>query len=311
MQAKSLLRAMKGSSDMPSDDLQDVSAKGERHPVVDRSMGDLIREVRNLDHLQIEEIVAYQRQHRMRFGEAAVALKMASKGDVQWALSQQFHYPYAAEGDTSGLDDELITAIDPFSDEAEVFRDVRSQLLMGVMSPDQAPRALAVLSPNIGDGKTFIAANLAVVFSQTGGRTLLIDADMRTPRLHTLFGVKDGSGLSDILAGRAEYDVIHQTPALPGLFVLPVGTQPPNPSELIQRATFNALIQEVCSRFDHVIVDTPAFALGADARVLAAKCGAAMVVGRRGTSRMDAIQSLVGQVNKSHARFAGVMINEH
>ncbi|MFM9916807.1 MAG: polysaccharide biosynthesis tyrosine autokinase [Rhizobacter sp.] len=283
-----------------------------REMVVDRSIGQFIREVRNLDDEQIEQILIYQRNHNLRFGEAAIALKLASSNDVLWALSRQFHYPYATEGDVVGFDDELIAAIDPFSDQAEIFRDIRSQLLAGVMSGDKPhQRSLAVLSPSVGDGKTFFAANLAVTFSQLEGRTLLVDADMRTPRLHRLFGVSDRAGLSGILAGHTEAEVIQQIHALPNLYLLPVGTVPPNPLELLQRPAFGLLMHELCAKFDHVIVDTPAASHGADARVLAARCGAALVMGRRGKTQMDALQSLISQVHKNQVKFAGVMINDH
>jgi protein-tyrosine kinase len=293
-----------GSGNAPPDEVP-------RDVVVGRSIGDLIRQARGLTQGQVEQILTYQREHRLHFGEAAIAMKLATRDDVLWALSQQFHYPYATAGEVPALNEELITAIDPFSDESELFRDVRSQLLMGVLAAEPPRCAVAVLSPNVGDGKSFFAANLAIAFSQLGGRTLLVDADMRTPRLHELFGVTPRAGLSSILAGRAEADVIHELSALPGLFLLPVGTVPPNPLELVQRPTFTLLMQEICTKFDYVIVDTPAASHGADARVLAAKCGAALVIGRRGTTRMDGIQSLVHQVNKTHARFAGVIINEH
>lgn len=279
--------------------------------LVDRSIGDLIRELRKLDARQVEMILQHQRQHGTRFGDAAIALKLASRDDVLWALSQQFHYPYAAEGGLSGLSNELVTATDPFSEAAEVFRDVRSQLLMGVLGPDQPRRALAILSPDVGDGKTYFAANLAVAFSQLGESTLLIDADMRTPRQHLLFGIQPGTGLSNILAGRAAADVEQAVPGLPGLHLLTVGTLPPNPLELMQRASFSFLMQDVLTRFDHVVVDTPATVRGADNRVLAARCGAALIIGRRNRTRMDALQELVQQVGRSHAKIAGVMLNEH
>ncbi|MDB5817642.1 MAG: tyrosine protein kinase [Rhizobacter sp.] len=281
------------------------------HQVVDRSIGEFIRELRNLDDRQVEEILGYQRKHRLRFGEAAVALKLASNDDVLWALSQQFHYPFATKDEAAQFNDELIVAIDPFSDHAEMFRDVRSQLLAGVMAPDQPKRALAVCSPNTGDGKTFFACNLAISFSQLGGRTLLIDGDMRTPRLQGIFGVKGHTGLSQILAGRAEGSAIHQTPAIPTLYVLGAGAVPPNPLELIQRSSFDLLIKEMCNKFDYVIVDTPAAIHGADARMLASKCGAALLIGRRGASRVDAMQTLITQVTKGRANLAGVLINEH
>lgn len=282
-----------------------------QEPVVDRAIGDFIRHLRKLDDSQIAQILRHARDTRVRFGEAAIALKLATSDDVLWALSQQFHYPYAAEGEGAVLGEELIAAIDPFSDQAETLRDVRSQLIMGVLAPEHGPPALAVLSPQRGDGKTFFAANLAVVFSQLGARTLLIDADMRTPRLHRLFGLAPGHGLSSILAGHREGEPLHRVAALPSLHVLPVGTVPPNPLELLQRPAFGLLILELCGKFDYVIVDTPAASHGADARVAAAQCGAALILGRQGRSPMEALQTLVNQVTKSRAKLAGVLMNAH
>jgi len=288
----------------------EADTDADRQPVLDRSIGDFIREVRQLDDAQVADIVRYQSEHGLRFGEAAIALDLASRDDVLWALSQQFHYPYPA-GDGVGFDPELVAAIDPFGVQAEAFRGMRSQLLLGEMSPDKPRRALAMLSSNVGDGKTFFAANLAIVFSQLGDRTLLIDADMRTPRLHQLFNVPNEYGLSGILSGRAEADAIHSVAQLPSLFVLPVGTLPPNPLELLQRRAFSLLLAELLNKFDHVIVDTPAATHGADARVVAAKCGVAMFIGRRDTSRMKALHDLVAEVGRGPGKVAGVVINEH
>lgn len=278
--------------------------------VLDRSIGDYLREARNLSPDQVEQILRHQRAHGIRFGDAAVALQLASRDDVLWALSQQFHYPYAP-GDGATFNPELIAAVDPFHSQTEAFRNIRSQLMLGAMAADQPRHALAVLSPNSGDGKSFFAANLAVVFSQLGERTLLIDADMRTPRQHLLFGLPNDCGLSNILSGRAELNAIHLMQDLPSLFVLPVGTLPPNPLELLQRPAFGLLIRELLTKFDHIVVDTPASTHGADCRVLAAKCGVAMVIGRRDTTRMKALHGLVGEVTRGPATFSGVVINDH
>ena len=278
----------------------------------DRSMGDLLRKARGLSQVQVNEIVAYQHESGLRFGQAAVALKLVSDDDVLWALSQQFHYPYAPQG-RSDRYPELVAAADPFSPEAEVFRDLCSQVSMNHVAgaTGRKPLALSVVSPNVGDGKTFLAANLAVAFSQVGGRTLLVDADMRTPRQHSVFGVSSAVGLSTVLAGRAEANVIQSVPDLPSLFVMPVGSVPPNPMELLQRPAFALLMQELLSKFDHVVVDTPAFARGADARVIAARCGASIAVGRQGTTRMDAMDKLIGALNAGRSRLAGVVMNTH
>lgn len=275
----------------------------------DRSIGDIFRQAKHLTDEQIEQILLFQRKRGLRFGEAAVALELATHDDVLWALSQQFHYPYAPEG-RKQRNAELVVAADPFSDQAESFRELRSQLMMGVLAPEEPRRALAVVSPDIGDGKTFIAANMAVAFSQLGGRTVLVDVDMRTPRQHRVFGIENGSGLSGILSGRTERNVIHQVRNLPSLFVLPVGSVPPNPLELVQRPAFSLLMHELLRKFDYVVVDTPAAVHGADARVVASKCGAALAVGRKGKSTMKAMQALVKGLSKSSAKVAGVVMNE-
>lgn len=281
-----------------------------RPKVVDRSIGDLIREARRLSDAQVEQILIYQREHGVRFGEAAVALKLADHDDVVWALSQQFHYPYSPSD--RKLNPELVVAGAPFSDEAEAFRELRSQLLMGVLGPEEHRRALAVLSPNVGDGKSYLVANLAAAFSQLGGRTLLVDADLRTPRQHEIFGLGNHvAGLSSILSGRSESNIIQQVTDLPSLYLLPAGSVPPNPLELLQRPAFGLLVHELLTKFDHVVVDTPAATHGSDCRVIATKCGAALIVGRKGTSRMQSMVSLTNAVTRGPIKLAGVVMNEY
>lgn len=278
--------------------------------ILDRSIGGFLRQIRKLSDAQIAEIVAYQHVHGVRFGEAAIALRLASSEDVLWALSQQFEYPYAP-GDGTSFNPELIAAVDPFGANTETIRGIRSQLMIGVMAPDEINRPLAIVSTNVGDGKSLFAANLAVTFSQLGASTLLVDADMRTPRQHQLFGVPNDVGLSSILSGRAEATAINRVAELPNLFVLPVGTLPPNPVELLQRNSFGVLMRELLTKFDHIIVDTPAASHGSDALLLAAKCGLSMVIARRNTSRMKAINAFVSTLTRGPGKFAGVLINDY
>lgn len=276
----------------------------------ERTIGEIISQANNLSPEQIEQILAYQRANGVRFGEAAVALGLADSDDVLWALAQQFHYPYSAEN-SSKLSAELVVATKPFSEQAEAFRSMRSHIIMRMYS-DQAPRkAIAVLSPNSGDGKSYFAANLAAAFSQLSGRTLLIDADMRNPRQHEIFGLRDRSvGLSAILSGRAAGSVICPVKELPSLFVLPVGTTPPNPLELLERPAFGMLIRELLPRFDHIIVDTPSASQGADYAVIAAKAGAAMLVARQNKTHMYALQEVLHTVTLGPTQLTGTVMNE-
>jgi protein-tyrosine kinase len=275
----------------------------------ERSMGDILAELRNLTVEQVEKVLQHQRAHGVRFGEAAVALGLASKDDVLYALSQQFNYPYAPE-EKRKLNAELVALNEPFSPRAEGFRALRSQLMMRLFTEAQPGQALAVISPGVGDGKTYCAANLAVTLAQLGGRTLLVDADMRSPRVHEVFNLKSQAGLSGILSGRADKQVIQQVPGLPSLFVLPVGTTPPNPLELVERPAFGLLMRELVAKFDHVVVDTPGAVHGSDAAVIAARCGAALVVARKDASRTDALRELVASLAGAPVKMAGVVFNE-
>lgn len=286
-----------------------VNADTQDSNLADRSIGSILADLRHLSADQVEKIVQHQRDKSVRFGEAAVALGFASSDDVLVALSQQFHYPYAPE-ERREASPELAALNQPFGVQAESFRAIRSQLIMRLFNEGQKRRAIAVVSPDSGDGKTFFAANLAVVLAQLGGRTLLVDADLRHPRQHEVFGVDNKNGLSGILSGRAETNVIRQVPGVPSLFVLPVGITPPNPLELVERPAFGLLIRELLSKFDQVVVDTPAACYGSDAAVIAARCGAALVVARKDQGRVPALQDLVANLAETPAVLAGVVFNE-
>lgn len=281
-----------------------------REQPIGRRIGDLMREPCGLTDKQIEWISSHHRQHGLRFGESAVELGLARREDVLWALSQQFQYPYAI--DEKHVSSELVVAASPFSSEAEVFRELRSQLLLGVLSAAGSTRALAIISPDIGDGKTYLAANLAASLSQLGGPTLFVDADMRTPRSQDVFSITlKRAGLSAMLSGRAHDGLLQRSSLLPSLFVLPVGAIPPNPLELVHGPAFEQLMQEMTAKFNYVIVDTPATTHGADWRAIAAACGAALVVGRRGKTRIKSMNALLDSLSRTPAKLAGVVMNEY
>ena len=275
----------------------------------DRPIGDLIRDARNLSAAEVEKVLSYQRQHGVRFGEAAVTLGLASPDDVLNALAQQFHYPLA-NAERRIASPELVTLLQPFSVQAEAIRAVRSQVTMRLTKADAPRQALAVISPDTGDGKTYFAANLAVALAQLGGRTLRVDADLRGPRQHEVFKVSNAAGLSSLLSGRTESQVIQSVEGVPGLFVLPCGPIPPNPLELIERPAFGLLVRELTAKFDHVVIDTAAGSLGSDACVVAAKCGAALVLTRKHKNKVSGLQDLVASMAGSSVQLLGAVVNE-
>jgi protein-tyrosine kinase len=278
--------------------------------VGDRRIGEILCGMGVLNAGQVQAVLERQHKQGRLFGENAVRMRYARREEVISALSQQFQFPYASDRSDVKLHEELVMANAPFSDEVECFRSMRSELLMGVLSPTATERsALAIVSPEIGDGKTFVIANLAVAFSQARGRTLVIDADMRSPRLHEVFGIENQAGLSTVLSGRTETRVIQPVKFLPNLYMLPAGTLPPNPTELIHQPAFEIVLNELTRKFDCVLVDTPAASHGSDASVIAARCGVAMVVARKGSSRVGSLQALLARLDRASVRLAGVMMN--
>jgi len=277
----------------------------------DRSIGAIIAAQHRLSADQVERVVAYQQQHAVRFGEAAVALKFVSQDDVLNALSQQFRYPYIPEGERK-LSAELVVLHQPFSTQAEAFRSLRSEVMTRLWADGDARRPLAVISPDSGDGKTYVAANLAVALAQLpGSRTLLIDADMRGPRSQEVFVLDHRAGLSGLLSGRPDARAVQPVVGVPSLFVLPVGIAPPNPLELLECPAFGALLRDLAAEYDHVIVDTPAAVYGRDGAVVAARCGAALLVARQHKARATDLQDLVARLSENRARIAGVIVNEN
>ncbi|HEY4083237.1 MAG TPA: polysaccharide biosynthesis tyrosine autokinase [Burkholderiaceae bacterium] len=275
----------------------------------DRSIGDIIRDARNLTASEVEQVLSYQREKGARFGEAAIALGLATEDEVLSALAQQFHYPLAA-ADKRNINPELVALNQPFSIQAEAIRAIRSQVTMRMSPSREARTPLAVISASSGDGKTFFAANLAVSLAQLGGRTLLVDADLRSPRQHEVFGLSNGAGLSSILSGRAEEQVIQQVPSVAKLFVLPSGPLPPNPAELVERPAFGLLMRELSSKFDYVVVDTAAAERGVDSAVIASRCGGAVVIARKNASKVGGLQDLVASLTGSSVLIAGAVVNE-
>lgn len=279
-------------------------------PAADRALGEIIRDTRNLSAAQVEKILAFQRERGVRFGEAAIALGFVNAEDVLAALSMQFDYPYASP-ERRDASPELVALNQPFSPQAEAFRGLRSQIVMRTTAESRSGPAIAVISPDRKDGRTFIAANLAVALAQLGGRALVIDANLRAPRLHEVFGLDGAVGLSRILVGRSDGPVIQQVGGVPNLYVLPAGAPPPNPLELLERPAFALLLREMSGKFDHVLVDTAAAECGADGAVAAVRCGQALLVARNDKSRLDALQALTASLAGSAAKLVGVVTNEH
>ncbi len=148
------------------------------------------------------------------------------------------------------------------------------------------------------------------MFSQLGERTLLIDANMRDPRQHIIFNLKENRGLSDIVAGRAGLDVVSQLEFFENLSVLGAGTIPPNPQELLNRASFSYFINQANNNYDIVIIDTSPATISADAQAVVARCGGALLVSRLNHTRLADITELRSQIAVTGAQVVGAVIND-
>jgi protein-tyrosine kinase len=172
-------------------------------------------------------------------------------------------------------------------------------------------KALAITSVDRGDGRSWLAANLATVFAQAGKRTLLIDADLRNPSQHRLFNLDNALGLSALLTGRAlGRDVIRRMHPSLRLFVLPSGALPPNPQELITRNIFDEFLLKLSTMFDVIILDTPAASDGGDAHIIAARAGSAVVVVRRNRTKVRILTELVTSLTETGTRVIGSVAND-
>lgn len=268
------------------------------------NIGRLLLELGKITPEQAERILRVQKERGVRFGEAAQSLGLVTEADIQQVLACQFDYPYLQPGQGK-YPAELIAVYQPFSPQVEKLRAVRSQLMLRWFA---SHKALAVASVEAKGGGSFFIANLAIVFSQLGEKTLLIDANLRSHRQHTIFNVQGKQGLSDILAGRAGIETISKVEAFSSLFVLPAGTPVPNPQELVSKDALGELIESLSGQFDVILIDVPAFSLGADALTIAAKVGGVVLVARKHETRLEALSTINEQIAYTGAEIVGSVL---
>lgn len=274
----------------------------------ERNIGSILVEEGKLSEADTRRIVDLQRSEGLRFGEAAIWLGLITEEDLHLALARQYNFPQVASGDTA-VSPELVAAYAPFHRRVEELRALRTQLLIRWFNSTHQHRVLAVVSPSTGEGRTYVSANLAIVFSQLGERTLLIDADLRSPRQHRLFNISDRVGLSTVLAGRVDHSAVVTVPGFAGLSLLPAGAPPPNPQELLSRAGLARLLQDLQTKFDVILIDTPPAKLYADAQSVTYHAGGAVVLARKNHTRLADTKNVIRDLNDTGAQVVGAIMN--
>lgn len=285
---------------------------GDVVPTRDRSraFGSILVEQGRLTPADAEEIQRYAGAHGIRFGEAALKLKLVTLQDIDFAVAQQFNYPILQRGGQGGVADDVVAAYNPQSESIEPLRALRSQLTLRWFN-DAHHRVVAITSPGRREGRSWLAANLAAVFAQIGERTLLIDADMRHPRQHELFNLSNSVGLSALLTGRAGKETACRVHPHLRLFVLPAGAIPPNPQELLGRPVFDLVLERFVDQFDVILIDTPAATESADAQIVAERAGAALMLARVNVTRHSQLTAAMESLTQTGVNVIGGVFNEY
>ena len=204
---------------------------------------------------------------------------------------------------------DLISHEEPKSTISEAFRNLRTSLLLS--SPDHPPKFLAVTSSNPSEGKSTVCLNLAIVLSQQGKKVLLIDADLRKPRIHKALGLDNGTGLSNYLSGNAGSDGLIQHSHIPNLDIITSGPIPPNPAELVGSPMLRDLLNHLDQilGYDHVLFDSPPALQVADAVILTTKLDGTILVISAGETSRESMQMARARFTQGHGHLFGCVLN--
>ena len=201
----------------------------------------------------------------------------------------------------------LITIESSKSPISEQYRTLRTNIQYA--SVDKELKSIIVTSPNPGEGKSTTIANLAIVFAQQGKKVLLVDADLRKPTIHYTFNINNSKGLTNLLMKQTTLkNVIQQTPVL-DLFILPSGTIPPYPAELLESEAMSQLMDRLKVDFDLVLFDTPPILAVADAQILANKCDGSILVVKSGSTEKERAIRAKDILLNSRSKLLGVVLN--
>ncbi len=264
----------------------------------------------NLSDAQVEAIRGFQRRKGLTFGEAAITLGLVRRDSLFLALSKRYNYPVLSfGGDEARFSGELVVGFKPFGAGAEAFRSVRSALATGPLS--QGKNAFAIIGAHPGVGATYFAANLALSFAQMAVPTLLVDANLRMPRLASMFGLDSKTeGLVEALTRSDAHAPPLAVDVVPGLSVLAAGATPPHPQELLSSKEFLDLSQNAQREYGAVIYDTAAARENADAYVVASRVGSAILLGRRNRTTVADIKTIAQTLESFHCEIAGTVFGQ-
>ena len=232
---------------------------------------------------------------------------VASRADVEERLRLSLIGAMPPLMPEDGSSADLFIHHHPRSPAAEMCRAIRTNLLF--MSPDKPFRTVVVSSAGPSEGKSTAVINLGMVMAQTGTRVLLMDTDMRRPRLHKAFGVSDDVGVSSLVVGEGSLERAIKSTDVPNLFVLPCGPLPPNPAELLHTRAFSELLGKLQERYDCILLDSPPLGPVSDALVLAKQTDGILLVLKVGSTPREQAKRAIRALRDVKARIIGALLN--
>lgn len=253
----------------------------------------------------LKRVNVVQDQLGLGFIEAAMRLGLITQSDLDAVLADD-HPEVPSPNPVARPSSQLLSAHDPFDPYSESIRALRTELLM--RAPEQDSNVLAIMSAGPGEGRSRLAAELAIAFSQLGQSTLLVDSDLRRSRLHELFGADNDQGLAQSLVeGRAPK--MHGVVGLPSLSILTAGPRPSTPLEILSDPMFGEMLAGWRRRHRHIILDTPAVSEFSDGLAVASHAARVVVVSRTHHSMMAQTRDMLRRLDSARATVVGGVLN--
>lgn len=269
-------------------------------------MGPMLVATGKLSPKDLSLILAAQKKHGLRFGDAAVKLGLVKAEDVDAILAEQFAYTQTPAA-SSKFDRRLVALFQPDSAQAEAIRSLRSELMLRYFNP-QPNRSLTIVSAEDAASNALTAANLAISFAQLGARTLLVDSNLRAPQLNDLFHINPHSpGLSDWIADRTAV-IPTQIESIRSLWVLPAGTRAPNPQELLSSKQYQDRLDSLVHSFDVTLISTTPMDTNRDAQLVAAHAGAAVLVAQAHITKTKSLVAIGNRLRELNVRLLGTVL---
>ncbi|MDR2876784.1 MAG: hypothetical protein LBV36_01895 [Chromatiales bacterium] len=298
---------MQNISSQNSVDSIDKAIAKHSEQAAENAIGQILIRQQKLNPRDLSRTLAYAERKRLRFGDSAVKLGLISRQDLEHAVAAQFDYPYLETG-AEGYSSKLVTAFEPFGTKGTALRVLQGRLIQQWFAHDH--RTLAVVGPSGNDGCSYIAANLAIAFSQQGKDTVLIDANLRKPSLHRLFNRPNTVGLSSALVGRvAIEEVTSPLPLFRSLSLITAGITPPNVYDLFWRPEFTNIVAALRERYSVVLFDAPPYRAQLGSENLAHHAGGALLVIRKNHTRGLDAQALSDAIQNTGAQVVGTVMN--